>query len=487
MAGLTDQGLVIKDSDEVRNDLNTLASSLFADLVAAGDIVDVSENSTLGRLIGVVTPSIAEIWAQLQLINSSFNPNSATGVALDNIIALSGINRLPAQATRAQVLFEGNNGIILSSPAGRVRSSTTQRTFSITSPVSMTPNAASGVGIVVANVQQNTKYRFSYSVDGVNFIDTEITSPASGATSASILTQIETAVKNSLSGIFTTYRQDGRLFISRVDPFQIVNFSVSVNLRIEKVIKLGLVADDQTGPFEQPANTIDSISVPIAGWVSVWNPTAATTGRYTETDAELRERFRNSKFVQSANIIEALIDALINVAGVSDVIIYENDTDTVNAEGVPMKSFMPIVLGGLPSDIANAIWKNKPTGIGSYGNTTVQIVDSQGLSHPISFMRPTAVPVYIKMAVVSDGTGTLPGDAVALIRQNILDYFEANNKIGDDVIYSRLYTPINQVPGHMVQSLTIGTSANPTGMANIPVAFNQVASITVSQIQITVT
>lgn len=486
MAGLTDQGLEIKDIDDVRNDLNTLASSLFADLVAAGDIVDVSPNSTLGRLIGVISPSVAELWAQLQLVNNSFNPNTATGVALDNIVALSGINRLAAQSTRAQVLFEGSNGIILSSPAGRVSSSTTQRTFSIVSPVSMTPQGASAVGIVVANVQQNTVYRFSYTVDGVNFIDTEITSPMSGATAESILTQIETEVNNSLSGIFTTYRQDGRLFISRVDPFQIVTFSVSVNLRIEKVIKLGLVADDSTGPFEQPANTIDTISVPISGWDDVWNPTAATTGRYTETDPELRERFRNSKFVQSANIIEALIDALVNVQGVTDVIVYENDTDVTNAEGVPRKSFMPIVLGGLPSDIGNAIWQNKPTGIQSYGDTTVQIVDSQGLSHPVAFMRPTNVPVYIKMTVVSDGSGNLPGDAVALIRQNLLDYFDTNNKIGDDVIYSRLFTPINQVPGHYVQSLTIGTAPNPVGVANIPVDFDEVAFINAAQIDITI-
>lgn len=485
MAGLTDQGLEIKDLDDVRNDLNSLASSLFADLVAAGDIVDVSPNSTLGRLIGVISPSVAELWAQLQLVNNSFNPNTATGVALDNIVSLSGINRLAAQPTRAQALFEGSNGIILSSPAGRVRSSTTQRTFSIVTPVSLTPQGASAVGIVVANVQQNTVYRFSYSVDGVNFIDTDITSPPSGATAASILDQIETEVNNSLSGIFTTYRQDGRLFISRTDPFQIVSFTVSVNLRIEKVIKLGLVADDLTGPFEQPANTIDTISVPISGWDDVWNPTAAVTGRYTETDPELRERFRNSKFVQSANIIEALVDALVNVAGVTDCIVYENDTDTTDAQGVPRKSFMPLVLGGLPSDIGNAIWQNKPTGILSYGDTTVQIVDSQGLSHPVSFMRPTNVPVYIKMTIVSDGSGTLPGDAVALIRQNLLDYFDTNNKIGDDVIYSRLYTPINQVPGHMVQSLTIGTAPNPVGVANITVDFDEVAFINAAQIDIT--
>lgn len=486
MAGLTEKGLEIKDLDDVRNDLYVLAASLFADLVAAGDVVDLGPNSTLGRLIGVISPSEAEIWEQLQLINDSFNPNSATGVALDNVVTLSGINRLAAQPTRAQVLLEGDNGIFVSSPQGRVRSSTTQRTFSIMNPVQLTPTGASGIGIRVSNVQDSTEYRFSYSTDGgVNFVDTTITSTV-GATEDSILTQLGEAVDISLAGVFTSYRQDGRLFISRLDPFQISLFTVSANLRIEKVIKLGLVQDDEVGPFVQAQNTIDQISVPINGWDSVWNPTAATTGRFTETDSELRERFRNSKFVQSSNIIEAIIDALINVQGVTDVIVYENDTDVTDSFGVPRKSFMPVVLGGLPSDIANAIWQNKPTGILSYGNSTVQIVDSQGLPHAVSFKRPTNVNCYIKMTLISDGTGTLPGDAAALVRQNIIEAFETGNKIGDDIIYSRLYTPINKVPGHMVDSLTIGTSPNPTGTANIPVDFDQVAFVTPDMIDITV-
>lgn len=487
MAGLSNEGLEIKNIDDVRTDLMTLAASLFADLVATGDVVDVGPNSTLGRLIGVIAPSEAELWEQLQLVHNSFNPNAATGIALDNIVSLSGINRRPAAPTRAQVLFEGSLNTVLSSPQGAVRSSTTQRNYTIMGSVILDLNDASGLGIVVSSVLPSTVYTFSYSTDGgVNFIDTSITSPSSGATAESILQQLQDQIDISLVGVFTTYRQDGRLFISRLDPFQTATFKVTANLRAEKSIKLGLVQDTENGPFEQPANTIDQISVPISGWDDVWNPNAATVGRYTETDPELRERFRNSKFVQSANIIEALIDALVNVEGVTDCVVYENDTSTVNAFGVPPKSFMPLVLGGLPSDIAHAIWENKPTGISSEGDTTVQIVDSQGIQHPISFRRPTNVPVYVSLAVVSDGSGTLPGDAAVQIRQNLLDYFDTNNMIGDDVIYSRLYTPINQVPGHMVNSLTIGTTPSPVGMSNIVIDFDEVAFITAAQITITV-
>lgn len=483
MAGLSSAGLEIKTLAEVLTETRTRATNIFSDLVPAGDIVDTSDNSALGRIIGVIAPGEAELWEALQQVHDSFNPNTATGIALDNIIALSGINRLVATPTRAQVLLEGTTNTIISSPAGKAYSSTTQRVFSIVNPVTLSPTNASGCGIQVISVVANTDYTFSYSVDGINFLDATFNSGPT-PTSASILAGLKTEIDTLFAGVFTTYYQDGRLFVSRVDPFQLATFTVSVNLAIQKVIKLGVVQHDLVGPYEQSAMTIDTISVPIAGWDSVINPVAATTGRFEETDAELRERFRNSKFFQSQNIIEALLDALRNVEGVTDVVIYENDTDVTDVLGVTPHAFLPIVLGGLPTDIATAIWQNKPTGIGSIGDTTVSIIDSQSVSHNISFQRPTEIPIYIDIEI-SD-VGGLAGDAAATIRQNILDYAEANYFIGDDVIYSRFYTPINAVPGHMVDSFTMGTSPSPVGMSNIAIAFDEVATFSPSNINVTI-
>lgn len=473
MAGLTREGLEIKTQDEVLNDNRTRAANLFADQVPAGDIVDTSDNSTLGRLIGVVSPAEASMWQAIQQVYNSFNPATAVGISLDNIIALSGISRLVAQPTRAQVVLEGSTNISISSPLGKAYSSTTQRVFSILNPVLLNPVGASGIGIQVITAADSTDYTFSYSVDGVNFIDTTYNSGI-GATSSSILAGLKTQIDLILGGVFTTYYQDGRLFITRTDPFQIADFEVTLNLRIEKVRKLGVVVDDIVGAYPQQAMSIDTISVPISGWDSIINPISATTGRLVETDEELRERFRNSKFFQSQNILEALLDALRIVDGVTDVVVYENDTNAVDVNGVPAHSFLPIVLGGLPTDIGQTIWENKPTGIPSVGDTTIQITDSQGFLHSISYKRPTEVPIYITVSI--SNAGGIAGDAQAQIRQNIETYGESNYFIGDDVIYSRFYTPINAVPGHQVNSLFIGTSPSPSGTANITIDFDAVAT-----------
>lgn len=484
MAGLSRQGLEIKTLDDVLTDYKTNAASIFSDLVPAGDVVDVSPVGALGRMIGVIAPAEASLWEALQQVFDSFNPNTAIGVALDNIITLSGITRLTAQPTRAQVMLEGDQNIIISSPQGKAYSSSTQRVFSILNPVTMNLKSASGIGVYPTTISNSTDYKFSYSTDGVNFLDAIYTTPSSGNTAQTIMTGLKNKVDTLFGSTFTTYQSNGRLYITRTDPFQTADFAVSVNLQVQKVRKLGIVVDDVTGVFPQEALSIDTISVPISGWDSVVNPVAATTGRLTETDEELRERFRNSKFFQSQNIVESILDALRNVSGVTDVVIYENDTGTVDANGVPAHSFLPIVLGGLPSDVAQAIWENKPTGIPSVGNTTVQVADSQGLLHSISYRQPTEVPVYVKMTI-SD-LGTMPGDADAQVKQNLSNYSDNNQFIGDDVIYSRLYTPINSVAGFTVNSLTIGTAPNPTGMANIVIGFDQVGVISAENITVTI-
>lgn len=483
MAGLSINGLEIKSLDDVLNDSKLRAADIFADLVAPGDLVDTGDNSAIGRIIGVMAPGEAELWEALQQIYDSFNPNTAIGVSLDNLVALSGISRLVAAPTRAQVLLEGSTNTLISSPAGKAYSSTTQRVFSILNPVTLSPQNASGCGIQITSLANNENYTFSYTVDGVNFINATYTSGV-GQTSAQILEGVKTEVDTLFAGVFTTYYQDGRLFITRTDPFQLASFTVSLNMAIQKVIKLGVAQHDLVGPYAQPALSIDTISVPIAGWDRVSNPVEATTGRFQETDPELRERFRNSKFFRSQNTLEALVDALRNVAGVTDVIIYENDTELTNPLGVPMKSFMPIVLGGLPTDVATAIWQNKPAGIESFGTTTVAIVDSQGLAHNISFKTPTEVPIYA--AIEISDIGGLAGDAPATIRQNFVDFGNANYFIGDDVIYSRFYTPINTVPGHMVNSFTLGTSPSPVGMSNITIGFDQVATFNQANISVTI-
>lgn len=480
MAGVENTGFVLKRLPEILLELQQEAGSLFQDLVKPGEVVDTSTSSTLGRLIALVSPSDADLWEAAQEVYAAFDPNSAVGIALDNLVAYAGITRIEETFTVSPLLLAGDNGTFITA-GSTVNSSITGEDFNTTIGVGLTPDSASGITVSVVSVADSTDYTITYA-GSVNTQSITINSGVA-ATTASILAALQAEI---LSGHPTLVSSvvGTTLVIDRVDVFQSVTFSVTANLGITKVRKVGEGVAVNSGPIAQQANTITSITTPILGWDGVTNPVAATEGRLRETDEELRLRFRNSKFERATNTLDAVYSALIGVTGVEQVIIYENDTDITDGNGVPAHSFLPIVVGGTSVDIANAIWRNKPIGILSDGNTTVSINDIQGFPHDISFERPNPVVIHINITLTTDAL--FPANGEDQIKAAIVQYFTDNFGIGNDVIYSRLFTPINSVPGHQVDALTIGLAPLPVGMANIPIAFNEVASISDVNIVITV-
>ncbi|UZS00941.1 baseplate protein [Pseudomonas phage vB_PsaM_M1] len=478
--GVQNKGFITRRLPEIKSSLDAKAVELFQDLVEEGDVVDTSESAILGRLIGLILPSLTDLWEAAQGDYLAFDTNSAVGIPLDNMVALAGITRREETFTVSPLLLAGDNGTFITA-GSTVNSSITGEDFNTTIAVGLTPDLASGITVSVVSVADSTDYTITYA-GSVNTQSITINSGVS-ATTASILADLQAEILSAhptlVSSVVGT-----TLVIDRVDVFQSVTFSITANLGITKVRKIGEGVAVNSGPISQQANTITSITTPILGWDSVTNPIAATEGRLRETDEELRLRFRNSKFERATNTLDAVYSALIGVTGVEQVIIYENDTDVVDGNGVPAHSFLPIVVGGTSVDIANAIWRNKPIGILSDGNTTVSINDIQGFPHDISFERPNPVVIHINMTLTTDAL--FPANGEDQIKAAIVQYFTDNFGIGNDVIYSRLFTPINSVPGHQVDALTIGLAPLPVGMANIPIAFNEVASISDVNIVITV-
>lgn len=219
----------------------------------------------------------------------------------------------------------------------------------------------------------------------------------------------------------------------------------------------------ETGPIIILAASVDSIDMPINGWDAVTNISAGVTGRNVETDIELRIRRAQSVARGAQNILDSIFAEIASVDGVTNVLVLENDTDITSSEGLPPHSFNAVVTGGADQDIGDAIWLNKPVGILSFGATATTILDSQGVSHTISFDRPTIIPVFVRVITEIDMLA-YPADGDDQIRQLIIDY--ANGLVlpdqrfglGDDVIVSRLFTPANRVNGHNVQSILIGGS-----------------------------
>ncbi|XWJ91332.1 baseplate J/gp47 family protein [Phytobacter ursingii] len=239
------------------------------------------------------------------------------------------------------------------------------------------------------------------------------------------------------------------------------------------------------------AGTVTVINTPTRGWTSVTNPQAANIGTAAETDAELRVRQGQSVALPSLTPFDAVDGALANISGVTRHKLYENDTGSVDINGLPAHSISAIVDGGDATTIAQIIRGKKGQGVATYGTTTIVVPDAWGNPHPTSFSRPVNVPIYVAITIhVFAGYTSLIGDQ---IKSAIADYINSL-KIGDDVLLSRIYSPANLgvVSGgnsryYDITSLQIGKSAGSVAAANIDIGYAEAASCSTANIVLTVT
>lgn len=480
MAGLTEHGLTVKRLHEVISDSKARAQVIFQDLVPPGDIVDTSDSTTIGRLIGLKSPAIADLWEAVQQVYLAFDPNSATGVALDNLVAIGGISRFPDSSTVADVIVTGNSGITI--PVGSVaRSSTTSQLYETTEDILLTPESCHGVGIGITSIVPNQEYTVFYrhTSEGA-YLPIRYTTGSTPNTSE-IVEGLVQDIEDNHSAI-KGYEVEGKLYIEGEAEFQILEFFTSGNMQIEKILAVGRVVAQETGGFEQPADTINTIATPVFGWDAITNPLPAVVGRSRETDSELRNRFRETKFQRATNIIESLYSALYGITGVNSIAIYENDTDLTDENGLPPHSFHVIIDGGLETEVARAIWLNRPTGILSVGSTSIDILDAFGYVRTIRFSRPEEIEIYVRMTLTRFATYPPNGDDS--IKQAVSDYVDTL-VIGQDLVFSRLYTPINTVTGHQVDSLEVSLDGDNWFSSNIIANLNQRIILPITNISIT--
>lgn len=242
---------------------------------------------------------------------------------------------------------------------------------------------------------------------------------------------------------------------------------------------------ENTGVIEATSGTLTIIETPIFGWASITNALDAIPGRDEETDVELRERQADSTLAAGQNNADALFGQLRNVDGVFDALVLENKTNVTDSNGIPPHEFECVVKGGTDEDVAQVIWTNTPQGIQSHGNQTEVVTDAQGLPQNVYFTRPTEITIYVEIDITVD-TSTFPTSGEDDIKQAVVDYGEDNFLISDNVIYSQLYTPINQTPGILTIDLTIGTSPSPTGTSNIVIDFDEISSWLITNVEVNI-
>lgn len=244
-----------------------------------------------------------------------------------------------------------------------------------------------------------------------------------------------------------------------------------------------------SGPVVALPGTINRIASPTRGWLKVNNPAAATVGESGETDAQLRQRQTRSTALPSQTTMEGVEGALLNVAGVTRLRSYENDSETTDSNGLPAHSICCVVDGGDATEIATVIASKKDVGTTPFGTTTVNMVGRYGEPKKIRFSRPKVIEVFVDITLT-----TYPGYTTSTadrIKAEVATYI-SSLRIGDPVLLSRVYSPANlgvmsggESKFYDITSLKIGESASTTTAANITILFDEAAHCDVANIKVT--
>ncbi|WP_367898833.1 baseplate J/gp47 family protein [Leptospira sp. WS58.C1] len=195
------------------------------------------------------------------------------------------------------------------------------------------------------------------------------------------------------------------------------------------------------------AGTITEIVTQLPGINSVTNFAPSTGGGPIESDAELRQRYKD-RGASGGSSLPAIRETILGVNGVTSVFVYENVKSTVD-EGRPPHSIEivvvgtpPLVSGGDPEDlyrqsIAEAIFNSKPAGIETFAvdgpnKRTKTVTDANGQSHTMNWAIPSAKNVYVAVKITKNSEWTATN--ADIVRTRVIQLVGGVDTIGSESI-----------------------------------------------------
>jgi uncharacterized phage protein gp47/JayE len=226
---------------------------------------------------------------------------------------------------------------------------------------------------------------------------------------------------------------------------------------------------------------LTGITTPTRGWQSVGNIAASSPGVPVESDYELRLRQMHSTALPSLTVNDGILGSVLNVFGVIKAMLYENNQDEPDENGIPGHSICLVVEGGDVNEVAEAIRIRKTPGTGTYGDISVEVKDALGIKGAIRFMRPEIVGVWVRVTITI--TPRYDSESAVTIAKNLAAWAD-NLKIGEPALLNRMYAPIfagdtsAYAPTYNVSLLEVSTDDGETWSgANVSVAFNELVRI----------
>ena len=491
--GLTVNGLVIKRLTDIKEEIE---ASLRSELGAA---INLLPTELLGQIVGIVSEREALVWELAEDVNNSTYPETANGISLDNVVSITGIQRLAATKATGRALTSnpltvfGDLGIFVAAGALTVSvDGNSEAVFVNSSDFTVEAGTDEIQDIDFTDVPDDGSWSLRFDGEETTLLtDTSTNTDVENALNALSGLGAVTVTGNFTSGFTVTFAT-----LNGSQPQQLIQVatnileisSADVDISIVETVEGVLPNIDvdveavNAGDIIAPAGTLTVIENPITGILSVTNAADIDNGKEVETDAELRIRRLQTLATAGAATVDAITARLLEIDEVTAARTFENDSDDVNAFGRPSKSFECVVEGGLEAEIADAIWQVKPAGITTFGDLSEVIQDSQGFDHTINFSRPTPIPIYIDISMATNDDYPVGGDAA--LKEELVAYAQAEFSIGDTIKTFKLYSPLEDNIGVIDATITIGTAPSPVSSANIPIQDDEIGDFDTSRVTI---
>jgi hypothetical protein len=247
---------------------------------------------------------------------------------------------------------------------------------------------------------------------------------------------------------------------------------------------------ETAGPVAALSGTLTVIAAPVTGWNSVTNAPPggsgdAIEGLDTETDAELRQR-RAQELQTGSTATGAILTALTQTTGVVWAAVLENDTDLVDANGLPPHSIEAVVHAPTLSDaeLAPIVYNAKASGIKANGDAFTQVKDTSGHYQSIGITRATILDTYLEIDVNVNAESYAGDDA---LKAAVVAWGDSTLGVGDDVVLWQVGQAAGVEGVEDVTAIRIGLAAPPTSTVNLAVDWNEIADLDTSRITVTAT
>jgi len=476
--GITDSGFILKRLQQIADDMRTNAANQLPG-------IDTSVDSVPGTLIDITADAIASQWQLAQETYNARYPSTGQGVQLDRIGQINAILRRKPQKSTVKLGHEGVNGTII--PKDNQVKSDSGDTYVTQLEATLDNTSTNRVEVEVITVLDTHTYTIFIDSNSVDYVSsaaatkTEITNGVIAAINAqTTFLLVEADEIDSSLGTFYITSNDGE------NSFEV---GLNADYQLNKFWTPIKVEAEVSGPIEASSGTITTIITPVAGLNSVDNFTDVTIGDNLQSDDNYRLSLYQEVRRLGGGSLEAIKDRLLNT--VEDVILvkgFENHTMITDPVSLrPPKSIEMLVEGGVDQDIADELWIAKGGGIETFGNVSINVIDSDGKLQNIKFSRPTKA--YIWFGVILTTNSEYPSNGDDLVKENMVLKGRETFGIGDEIIIQQFYCPIYEVPGVETAVIIIAKTPDlippPSGVTtNLPLLDDESPLFDVSRIQV---